>query len=86
MGTIQICRYLQDTSNRKLADFFIFLATPPPCFPGLTRRLIKTGAPVKKIGMTATFSRVDPEKKGSKRRVNRKIADSTRNRRVFCSR
>ena len=30
-------RWLQDTSKRKLADFSIFLHSPPSCFPGFTR-------------------------------------------------
>jgi len=38
-----------------------------------------------KIGLIETFSRVYP-KKASTRRVNKKIADSTRNQRVFFSR
>jgi len=47
--------------------------------------LIKTGAPDKKNGLIVTFSRIYP-KKASTRRVNRKIADSTRNQQVFFSR
>jgi len=46
-------RWLQDTLKRKLADFWIFFANPPFLFPRvhprLTRRLIKTCAPDKKI-------------------------------------
>ena len=39
----------------------------------------------KRIGLIKTFSRVYP-KKASTRRVNKKIANSTRNQRVFFSR
>jgi len=40
---------------------------------------------IKKIGLIKTVSRVNP-KKASTCRVSRKIADSTRNQRVFFSR
>jgi len=34
-GAGGICRrWLQDPSKRKLADFLIFFASPPSCFPG----------------------------------------------------
>ena len=83
-------RWLQDTSKRKLADFSIVFVPPPFLFPRvhprLTRRLIKTSAPDKKrsgcLKLLAGFTR----KKASTRRVNRKIADSTRNQRVLFSR
>jgi len=59
-------RWLQDTSKRKLADLSIVYARPPSLFPRanprLTRRLIKTGAPDKEIGLFDTFCRVDPKK------------------------
>ena len=32
--TRKSCRWLQDTSKRKLVDFSIFLPPPPSCFPG----------------------------------------------------
>jgi len=47
--------------------------------------LIKQALRIKTIGSIKTFSRVYP-KKASTRRVNRKIAESTRNQRVFFSR
>jgi len=82
-------RWLQDTPKIKLADFLICFVRPPvplsPGSPELTRRSIKPSAPDKKIGLIKTFSRVYP-KNASTRRVNRKIADSTRNQRVFFSR
>jgi len=59
-------RWLQDTSKRKLADFFDFLCNHPFLFPRvyprLTRRLIKTSAPDKQIGLIETFSRVYQKK------------------------
>jgi len=78
-------RYLEKKPRR----YFDFLRARPFLFPRvnprLTRRWIKTGAPDRKIGLIATFSRVYL-KKGSTRQVNKKIADSTRNQRVFFSR
>jgi len=83
-------RWLQDTSKRKLADFFYcFRAPPPSCFPGFTRGWpddwSKQARRIKKSGwlkLLAGFAR----NKASTRRVNRKIADSTRNQRVYFSR
>jgi len=70
--------------------FFYFFSRPlflfPWVNPRLTRRWIKTGAPDKNnsgwLQLLAGFTR----KKASARRVNRKIANSTRNQRVFFSR
>jgi len=82
-------RWLQDTSKRKLADFLFFSAPPPSCFPRVHPSWpddwSKQALRIKKSGwlnMLAGFTR----KKASTRRVNRKIADSTRNQRVFVSR
>jgi len=82
--------WLQDTSTRTLADILMYFAPPPlPVSPGSpeadpmidqNRRSEK-----KRIGLIKTFSRVYP-KKASTRRVNKKIANSTRNQRVFFSR
>jgi len=36
-GLLQLRSWLQDTSNRKLANFLFFFALPPPCFPEFTR-------------------------------------------------
>jgi len=69
--------------------FFYFCAPPPSCLPGFTRgwpddwstqalRIKKSGW----LKLVAGFTR----KKASTRRVKRKIADSTRNQRVFFSR
>jgi len=59
-------RWLQDTSNRKLADFFIFWPPPPSCFPGLPRGGPDDGSKqalrIKTIGLIETFSRVYPKK------------------------
>ena len=59
-------RWLQDTSKRKLADFLIFFARPPSCFPGLIRGWPNdwsTQAPrIKWIGLIETFSRGYPKK------------------------
>jgi len=78
-------RYLEKKS-RLVFDFFH--APPflfPRIYPRMTRRLIKTSAPDLKLGwlkLLAGFTR----KKASTRLVNKKIADSTRNQRVFFSR
>jgi len=69
---------------------FRFFGTPPPsCFPGFTRGWPddwkKQALRIQKLGwlnLLAGFTR----KKASTRRVNRKLADSTRNQRVFFSR
>jgi len=81
-----LCRWMRDTSKIKLAGFFFFCASPS-CFPGFTRdwpddwskQVLKKKSGWLKI--LAGFTR----KKASTRRVNRKIADFTRNPRVFFS-
>jgi len=59
-------RWLQDTSKRKLADFLIFFASPPSCFPGLSRGWPDNGSKqalrIKQIGLIELFSRVCPKK------------------------
>jgi len=52
----------------------------------MTRRSIKPSAPENKIGLIKTFSRVYPKKGEHTPGKKRKIADSTRNQRVFFSR
>jgi len=74
--------------RKENSPIFGFFSRPPlPVSPGSPEFhpwWIKTGAPAK-IGLITTFSRVYP-KKAITRRVNRKIAESTRNQRVFFSR
>jgi len=52
----------------------------------MTRRLIKTSAPDLKNWVNKKLLAGFTRKKASTRRVNRKIADSTRNQQVFFSR
>jgi len=79
-------RYLEKKTRR---FFDLFCAPPRSCFPGFTRvdptidQTKRSG--LKKSGwlkLLAGFTR----KRASTRRVKRKIADSTRNQRVFFSR
>ena len=86
-------RWLQDTSKRKLADVFIIFTPPPlPVSSGSPEADPMTDqnrrSELKKSGwlkLLAGFTR----KKASTRRVNKKIADSTRNKsflfKVSCS-
>jgi len=83
------CRWLQDPRKENSPIFWFSFAPPPSCFPGLTRGWPDDGSKqalrIKKsswLQFLAGFTR----KKASTRRVNRKIADSTRNQRVFFSR
>jgi len=75
--------------RKENSPIFVFLRPFPSCFPGFTRGWpddwSKQALQIKKIGLIKTFSRVYP-KKASTRRVNKKIADFTRNRRVLFSR
>ena len=80
-------RRLQDASKRKLADFFFSLPLPvssgwPEVDPTIDQNR-RSG--LKKSGWLKLLAGLTP-KKGNTRRVNRKIADSTRNQRVFFSR
>jgi len=65
-ATVPHHRWLPDTSKRKLADFLIFFAPPPSCFPGLSRVWPDDGSKqalrIKKIGMLETVSRIYPKK------------------------
>jgi len=83
-------RWLQDTSKRKLVYFSIFFTPPPvPVSPGLPEddpTIDKNKRPgFKKLGWLKLVAGLT-RKKASTRRVNRKIADSTRNQRVLFSR
>jgi len=75
--------------RKENTPIFRFFSRPPvPVSPGLPEddpTIDKNKRPGLKIGLIETFSRVYP-KKACTRRVNRKIADSTRNQRVFFSR
>ena len=77
--------------RKENSPVFLFFWRPPPLpvspgvHPRLTRRWIETCAPDKKSGWL-TLLAGSTRKKASTRRVNRKIADSMRNQRVFFSR
>jgi len=78
----QLRCWLQDTSKRKLSDFFIFFAPPLFLFPTMDQN---TRSGWKKIGFIETLAGLT-RKKASTRRVNRKITDSTRDQRALFSR
>jgi len=79
-------RYLEKTTRR----YFDFFAPPPlpvsPGSPEVDPTIDQNKCPEKRKLGWLTLSAGFTRKKGSTRRVNRKIADSTRNQRVFFSR